>query len=54
MNFLVPFQHLHEPQNSPGARFSLLGGLNPEQDSISISTIERSKEVLGSHIAIQR
>ena len=53
MHLLVPFQHLHKLSNLFRACLGFLGGLNSEQNGVAISTIKRSKEILGSRTAIQ-
>ena len=53
MHLLVPFQHLHELGNFLRACFDLLGGLNSEQNGVSIPAIESSEEVLGPRIVVQ-
>jgi hypothetical protein len=54
MNFFVPLQHVHKLRNLLRTGCGGLGGLNPEKNGISISTIERSEKLLRPRIAIQR
>jgi len=54
MNFLVSLQHLHKLENSHRTCCGGLGGLNPENNGISISAIKRSEKLLRPRIAIQR
>src|SRR5947208_3260742 len=53
MHFLVSFEHLYKLGNLLRSCFSLLGSLNPEQNGVSIPTIESSEEFLGPRITVQ-
>src|SRR5260370_10222287 len=53
MNFLIPFEHLDELPNLPGTGLSLLRGLDPEKNRITVLTVESLKEGLRARIGIQ-
>jgi hypothetical protein len=51
MQLFVPLEHADEPLNAPCARFRLYRGLNPEQDGVSICTVESGKENLCARVS---
>jgi hypothetical protein len=54
MNLFVSLQHLHKLRNLLRTCCGSFGGLNPENNGISISTIKRPEKLLRPRIAIQR
>jgi hypothetical protein len=44
VNLLIPFEHFNELPNLPGARLSLLHGLDSEKNRIPVLPVESLKE----------
>src|SRR5260370_4700430 len=53
MTFLIPFEHLDELSNLTGTSSSLLHGLDPEKNRITVLPVESVKEGLRARIGIQ-